>query len=171
MIFAFQIKGSSFHLSSWGSLQRLLVSGASVRTVTDFFGERACSGHFRIWCATFHGKVESGFSVLFLSPPGDIPLQVLSNDPQRVDCPNVTDGVAALVGWPTDGICRAGAPHVVREGSVGLQGVTNKEYLKHTVESILFLLSSIQIPNCLRMLGTHPPVDMLCSADNHNSSH
>ena len=49
-------------------------------------------------------KVETGFFfALFLSLLDNIPLQILGNDPQCVDCPDVTDGVAALVGWPSDG--------------------------------------------------------------------
>ena len=48
-------------------------------------------------------KVETGFSALFLSALGHVPLQILGNDLQRVDCPDVADGVAALVGWPSDG--------------------------------------------------------------------
>lgn len=57
-----------------------------------------------MWHATFYMRVECGFSVLFLFPLGGIPLQILRDDPQCVDCPNVTDWVAALVGWPRDGI-------------------------------------------------------------------
>lgn len=43
-------------------------------------------------------------SVLVLTPRGDIPLQILSRDPQGLDRPDVADGVAALVGWPGDGV-------------------------------------------------------------------
>ena len=72
-------------------------------------------------------KVETGFSALFLSALGHVPLQILGNDLQCVDCPDIADGVAALVGWPSDGARRAGAPHMIREGSVRLQGVASKE--------------------------------------------
>lgn len=119
--------------------------------------------------AAFHLRVQSDFPVLPLSPLGDVPLQILGNDPQRMDCPDVADGVAALVGWPSDGAGRAGAPHVVGEGRVGLQGVADEEYLKYTVESILFLLATIHITDCLRMLGL--TLDVLCITDYHSTSH
>ena len=50
-------------------------------------------------------KVETVFFffALFLSPLVNIPLQILGNNPQCVNCPDVADGVAALVGWPSDG--------------------------------------------------------------------
>lgn len=107
-------------------------------------------------------RVECGFSLPFLSPLGDIPLQILSDDPQCVDGPNVADWVAALVGWPKNGIWRAGAPHVVGKGRVRLQGVASKKCLKHTDGNIVFLLASIQITDCLKNALT--PLQILCVA-------
>lgn len=122
--------------------------GASLCPFDWPFGEETCSGHLRIWHTTVYVRVECGFSLPFLSL-GDIPLQILSDDPQCLDCPNVADWVAALVGWPKNGIWRAGAPHMVRKGRVRLQGMASKKYLKYTDGNIVFLLPSIQITNWL----------------------
>lgn len=127
-------------------------------------------GHVRIWHATFYIRVECGFSVLFLFPLGGIPLQILSDDPQCMDCPNVTDWVAALVGWPGDGIWRAGAPHVVGKGSVGLQGMANEKYLKYT-DWKHGLPSPLHYDYKLSWKCTHSTVGMLCGTDNHNAVH
>lgn len=163
----FRLKDPAFlcpHVASSPSLpssRRLLVL-IYVHGLT--FAEEICSGHLRIWHTTFYVRAECGFSVLVLSPLGDIPLQILSNDPQCVDCPDVTDWVAALVGWPKDGIWRAGAPHVVGKGGVGLQSMANKKYLKCTDWKHVFSFP-------LFRLQTLFTADMVCSTDTHNIFH
>lgn len=44
--------------------------------------------------------------------------------------PDITDGVAALVGWAVDGVGRAGTALVVRESSVRFQGMANRKIKK-----------------------------------------
>lgn len=89
-----------------------------------------------------------------------------------MDCPNVADWVAALVCWAGDRIWRAGAPHVVGEGSVGLQGVANKTYLKYTDwKHLLLFFPSFRLQALLDMFSIHSIADMLCSSDKHSTFH
>lgn len=61
---------------------------------------------------------------------GALPFQVLGDNAQSVQSPDVADGVAALVGWAVNGIGGAGTALVVRESSVGFQGMTNRKMEK-----------------------------------------
>lgn len=58
------------------------------------------------------------------------PFQVLGDNSQSVQSPDVADGVAALVGRALDGVGGAGAALVVRESSVRLQGMANRKMEK-----------------------------------------
>lgn len=54
-----------------------------------------------------------------------LPFHVFGDHVESVSGPDVTDGVAALVGGAVDGVGRAGLSHVVGQGGVGLQGVAS----------------------------------------------
>lgn len=60
-----------------------------------------------------------------------LPFHVLGDHVECVAGPDVTDGVAALVGGAADGVGGAGAALVVRQSGVRLQSVTAG---KHTVD-------------------------------------
>lgn len=135
-LWPFQTKGSSFPLSSRGSLTISFILPEACwcfsMSTDQPFGDETCSGYLWIWHSTFYARAACALSVLVLAPRGDIPLQILSDDPQGLDCPDVAYRVAALVGWPGDGVGRAWAPHVVGKGRVGLQSMANKKHFKGT---------------------------------------
>ena len=54
------------------------------------------------------------------------PLEVLLNDGQGMAGPDVTDGVAALVGGPILGVYGAWSALAVRNGCIRFQGMTVK---------------------------------------------
>ena len=66
-------------------------------------------------------------------PVDPLPPEVLANDPEGMEGPEVRDGVASLVGGAVGGIGWAWHPLAVRQGRVGLQGVA--EHVKSTVHS------------------------------------
>lgn len=63
-----------------------------------------------------------------------LPFQVLGDNSQSVQSPDIADGVAALVGGAVDGVGRAGTALVVREGSVRFQGMADREIQKLIIE-------------------------------------
>lgn len=63
----------------------------------------------------------------FLGDLRFLPFHELGHDVEGVASPDVTDGVAALVGGAVDGVGGAGGPLVVGQRRVGLQGVTEGE--------------------------------------------
>lgn len=77
----------------------------------------------------FEGVPQGSYSdpLLFsLLPPVQLqlPFHVLGHHVEGVAGPHVTDGVAALVRGPVDGVGGAGAPLVVGQGGVRLQSMT-----------------------------------------------
>ena len=52
-----------------------------------------------------------------------LPFEVLGNDAKALFRPDITDGVAALIGWPELGIRGTGGALVVRDGSVRLKSM------------------------------------------------
>lgn len=59
----------------------------------------------------------------FRKVPVRLPLHVLGHHTEGMAGPDVTDGVAALVGGPVDGVGGAGRPLAVGQGGVGLQSM------------------------------------------------
>lgn len=80
------------------------MSGASAHPLTAFLVNRPAQDISGSGMSCFTCWQNVGLLFYFHPLRGDIPLQILSHDPQRVDSPNVADWVAALVRRPCDGI-------------------------------------------------------------------
>lgn len=72
-------------------------------------------------------------------PSEPLPFHELGHHPEGVAGPHVTDGVAALVGGAGQGVGGAGAPLVVGEGGVRLQGVAERRKQAFTANMPLIL--------------------------------